>query len=572
MNRTLGRSSYLLLTGLWMLLLVGINTIPLEDHEAYVLQTTEQMRQSDDWIVPVFNGALRLEKPPLNYWATGLISALDPFHERVQIWHGRLVSLLAALLMLWATARTGALFYGPSVGMLAASLLMGMQGFIHLSHNARPDFLYSCLGLLQLLAWTEAWHAQDRSLRQWVGSLSGWLAAGLAVLSKGPQLPGMILLGFLIFLARQKQWRRVRTILQPLSGSLLLLIIVLPWWTILNHRLHAMGADVSESQLSGSLLLDVAGWWEVLKVYYLYTLFALTLPVGTLLLWLLPQLKQLNDNTDRFGELMLIGMGTILVAFTLGGQYRKHYIIALLPITALLLARLLSRCSPPTIRPRLKPLVHVPAIAAGLACFAFIAWKGCYPALLGLPIGGVLILTLLRREFGTLEHPQQAVIIPLLPWIVYTAFLTIGIDTALPLSGKRAEIQELANHINERLEPNGEFVEWQSATPTLPFLIHRDIPWFSDPKAFVQYFQAHRSDAPFFAILPHSELPRLRRSFDLELRYVEDDPEDFEQPPVIAQLFAVRPSPERATEDTTPTNRQQVPTLRVGFTSRLPNR
>ncbi|MDD8051577.1 MAG: hypothetical protein PHG55_09545, partial [Verrucomicrobiota bacterium] len=216
--------------------------------------------------------------------------------------------------------------------------------------------------------------------------------------------------------------------------------------------------------------------------------------------------------------------------------------------------------------------VYVPAIAAALACFAFIAWKGCYPALLGLPIGAVLILTLLRREFGTLEHPQQAVIIPLLPWIVYTAILTIGIDTALPLSGKRAEIQELANHINERLEPNGEFVEWQSATPTLPFLIHRDIPWFSDPKAFVQYFQAHRSDAPFFAILPHSELPRLRRSFDLELRYVEDDPEDFEQPPVIVQLFAVRPSPERATEDTTPANRQQVPTLRVGFTSRLPNR
>ncbi len=80
-----------------------------------------------------------------------------------------------------------------------------------------------------------------------------------------------------------------------------------------------MGADVSESQLSGSLLLDVAGWWEVLKVYYLYTLLALTLPVGTLLLWLLPQLKQLKDNTDRFGQLMLIGMGTILVA-TLGGN------------------------------------------------------------------------------------------------------------------------------------------------------------------------------------------------------------------------------------------------------------
>jgi len=359
----------------------------------------------------------------------------------------------------------------------------------------------------------------------------------------------MILLGFLIFLARQKQGQRVRTILRPLPGSLLLLITVLPWWTLLNHRLHAMGADVSESQLSGSLLLDVASWWEVLKVYYLYTLWALTLPVGALLLWLLPRLKQLKDNTDRFGQLMLIGMGTILVVFTLGGQYRKHYIISLLPITALLLARLLSTSSPPTIRPHLKPLVHRLAAAAALAGLAFIAWKGFYPAFFVLPIGGVLILSLLKREYSTLNHTQKAGMIPLLQWIVYAAILTIGIDTTLPLGGKRAEIQELASYIQERLEPNGTFVEWKSATPTLPFLVGRDIPWFSDPKAFVQYFLAHRSEAPFFAILPHSELPRLRRTFDLELRYVEDDPEDFEQPPVIVQLFALRRPSATATED-----------------------
>lgn len=105
----------LILLGLWMVTLIGIDSIPLENHELFVLQTTREMETRGDWIVPSFNNELRLKKPPLNYRATAAISHLDPFSEDVQIWHGRMISLLAGLVMVLATYHAGKTMYSPAI-------------------------------------------------------------------------------------------------------------------------------------------------------------------------------------------------------------------------------------------------------------------------------------------------------------------------------------------------------------------------------------------------------------------------------------------------------------------------
>ncbi|CAN5226939.1 hypothetical protein BH18GEM1_BH18GEM1_00760 [soil metagenome] len=60
------RSWWLGVTGLLIasLLLASheLNMAPLEYHEAYVVQTAEEMRQRTDWVVPYFNGEPRLRK------------------------------------------------------------------------------------------------------------------------------------------------------------------------------------------------------------------------------------------------------------------------------------------------------------------------------------------------------------------------------------------------------------------------------------------------------------------------------------------------------------------------------
>ena len=53
----------------------GIAWLPLDGHEAFVVQTAQEMRERGDWIVPYFNAKPRLTKPPLSYWLTMGIAA-----------------------------------------------------------------------------------------------------------------------------------------------------------------------------------------------------------------------------------------------------------------------------------------------------------------------------------------------------------------------------------------------------------------------------------------------------------------------------------------------------------------
>ncbi|MFA7368044.1 MAG: hypothetical protein WC334_00220, partial [Kiritimatiellales bacterium] len=129
----------------WLSLFAGINSIPVEDHEAFVLQTAREMNANGDWVLPYFNQAPRLNKPPLNYWLTLAISRMDTLSADVEPWHGRACSMFAGLMLLLLAAYAGEKLYGGQAGFLAAVLLLSAKGFSDFSNNARPDFLYGVL-------------------------------------------------------------------------------------------------------------------------------------------------------------------------------------------------------------------------------------------------------------------------------------------------------------------------------------------------------------------------------------------------------------------------------------------
>ncbi|MFA7053766.1 MAG: hypothetical protein WC328_12190, partial [Kiritimatiellia bacterium] len=72
---------FIFLIALWILTLAGIQSVPLETHESFVLATAQEMNSSGDYLIPHYNGELRLNKPPLNYWVTLLVSAIDPVNS-----------------------------------------------------------------------------------------------------------------------------------------------------------------------------------------------------------------------------------------------------------------------------------------------------------------------------------------------------------------------------------------------------------------------------------------------------------------------------------------------------------
>lgn len=506
MSETFRKYTLLLLIGLWLVTLIGIKSVPLETHEVYVLQTAQEMQTSGDWILPHFNDTLRLQKPPFSYWATLLVSKLDPVNEYVQTWHGRLVSMLASLLMILATARAGTAFYGRKTGLLAALILLSTQGFINLSHSARPDFLYSTFCFLQLIAWIDAWMATDDTTRQRRSSLLGWVAAGLAVLTKGPQVPAVFLAGMLIFLLTRTERKRTLRILHPFSGAAIFCAIVLPWWILLNRRLQSLGVNIEDSQLSGSLLRNLAGWKDLVSGYYFWTLFVLLLPASLAIPFMIRNLWKDRSKISAITRLLMIVCGTLMIVFTLGGHYRKHYLIPLLPVFALFLARAVYIVPITVLKPCWRKVFIAIGTLAVLGGAGLLIYRGAYLMLLVLPVYTLFLLLLWKKALANTEWDKQRVSTRLPAYAILTTVLLSVCIGFFPMNPNRVGEQNFSEYVAKTLKPDDLIVTWKCSPANLPYYAHRTVVCYEDIAKLQTYLAENGKDRLAFVVLPASEL------------------------------------------------------------------
>lgn len=471
------------------------------------------MKTNGDWVLPRFNEELRLKKPPLNYWVTIAVSQIDGVNADIQIYHGRLVSLLAALLMVLLTARTGEMLYGKAAGTLAAMLLLCTAGFLNYSHNAKPDFLYATLCALQLFAWIEAWRADTPSAQKWNAWL-GWAAAGLATLAKGPQVPAVFLLGLLVFLVAGPDRRRLLKIVRPFSGVFLFCVIVLPWWFLLQRRLEALGVNIADSQLSGSLLRDGVSWKELLSFFYLWTPALEMFPASLLLLLIIPPLIKNRVAMQPATRLMACVSVTMLLLFTLGGQYRKHYVLPLLPVFSLFIANNIGAIRFQGLnRPWLKTLC-----AAGLVCAAassgFMVWNGAYDVLALFSGAGLLIFLLLKKELLTTFSQSPLFTKQLLAVTAALTLLGAGYRAYGPATKWRAAEQELKKYAGNQLAKEDRLICWKTSVNVLPYFAKQPVRTFSDPDKLSDYLASNQNGHRIFAIVPVREGPAFSEQFN----------------------------------------------------------
>ncbi|HTT09019.1 MAG TPA: glycosyltransferase family 39 protein [Gammaproteobacteria bacterium] len=324
-------------TGLLLLLimaaLIGASysvSPPPEGHEAYVLQTTREMATRHDWIVPYFNGAPRLNKPPLNYWLTGAAVALGGAADVAPI-HGRVPSILAGLGLCLVTFWLARVLFERRTALFALAIMGTSAGFYSYAHDARPDMLYAFLCALGYTSFLHALYTRSSQAR-WPWLM--WLSYALATLSKGPHVPAMLLLAqFLIARRHGLGWRQISSAIRPVAGLLLLLLLTVPWWWVLNHRLG--GAGLRGTQLGGSLL--VIHPLNVLGFYYFYRTWQLCLPWVALWPALLVLMVSYKNWTAPVRDLMtLILIPAVLLGF--GTQSRWFYMLPVFPAIITLMA------------------------------------------------------------------------------------------------------------------------------------------------------------------------------------------------------------------------------------------
>jgi 4-amino-4-deoxy-L-arabinose transferase-like glycosyltransferase len=182
---TVPRPTLVVLVAATVALAVGISPTPLWDEdEARFAAIARTMVETGDWVVPMFNGTLAVDKPVLMHWCMAACMAVFGINE----FAARLPSVLATLLTALALLRAGRRWFDDATGVVAALAYVGCILVAIESHAATPDAILTALTAWATLLMAEALMPAGGSLGQ-IGAgraVAVGLLLGLAVVCKGP--------------------------------------------------------------------------------------------------------------------------------------------------------------------------------------------------------------------------------------------------------------------------------------------------------------------------------------------------------------------------------------------------
>jgi 4-amino-4-deoxy-L-arabinose transferase-like glycosyltransferase len=321
---------------------IGTWSVPLIDRdEPRFAEASREMIERGDYIVPRFNNQLRLDKPPLAYWAQ--VASYKIFGEND--FAARFPSAIAAALVAMSILAWGKRIGGDRVGWWAAIIFtLSLQTFIH----AKAAVADMWLVLFVTLAHWSGYELIQRPTMSWRWWSVFYLSLALGFLAKGP-----IAWASLLTVAAMKYFVRdvdLRERFKFVRGILLMLALVSLWGIpalIQTHgeffRIgigrHVIGRSFSAMESHGSnsfwiyLLLLPFYSVTILLSFLPWTIYS---PVLIKKLRLKRRENRLGDHSDIY---LLCGAVIIFVIFSLIKTKLPHYTLPAFPLLALLAAR-----------------------------------------------------------------------------------------------------------------------------------------------------------------------------------------------------------------------------------------
>jgi 4-amino-4-deoxy-L-arabinose transferase-like glycosyltransferase len=366
------RNYPLLLAGCVLFHLVGTWSLPLIDRdEPRFAEASREMIERADYIVPYFNNQLRLDKPPLAYWAQ--IASYRIFGEND--FAARFPSVVAAALTALSIFAWGSRLGGEKVGWWAAIIFtLSLQTFVH----AKAAVADMWLVLFMTIAHWSGWQMLQCSPRNQGAAVSSppwaiwrspflvfYFSLALGFLAKGP-IAWTPLLTVSAIIIYKRDWQSAQRF-KFLLGILLTLAAVALWGIpalIQTHGeffsvgigRHVIGRSFATMEGHGANSL----WMYLLLLpFYFVTVFVGFFPWSIKLPSLVRKLWRGRNaglgapgyNGNKIDAYLVTGTAIIFIIFTLVSTKLPHYTLPAFPLLALLLARhwqgaaLSNRCS-----------------------------------------------------------------------------------------------------------------------------------------------------------------------------------------------------------------------------------
>jgi 4-amino-4-deoxy-L-arabinose transferase-like glycosyltransferase len=332
--------------------MAGTWILPLIDRdEPRFAEASREMIERDDYVVPYFNNHLRLDKPPLTYWAQ--VASYRIFGEND--FAARFPSTVAAAFVAVSILVRGSRLRGERVGWRAAIIFtLCLQTFIHAKAAVADMWLVLFVSTahwsgLELLRdgltnaspqGSNSDPAVKRRLFYWW--LFFYISLALGFLAKGPiaWVP-LLTVGSTIFYAPNLQLgRRFKFV----RGILLMLAIVAVWGIPALIRTHGeflrigIGRHVIIRSFTTMEGHGASSFWMYLLLlpFYFVTVFASLFPWSLKLPLLVKRLRHECDNIDKY---LFSGVAIIFIIFSLVTTKLPHYTLPAFSLLALLLAR-----------------------------------------------------------------------------------------------------------------------------------------------------------------------------------------------------------------------------------------
>ena len=335
-------------------LLPGLGTAPLWDEdEPKNAACTLAMLDSGDWIVPTYNGSLRVEKPPLVNWVQIIGVSLfgrNEFGVRI----GSVCLTIGTCLLTWWIGR---LLAGPFAGLLSGLVMSTCIWTAVGGRAATPD---ASLVFCTTLAASIYVHAIQRNTGLRITRMHAigiGLACGFAILAKGPigivlpmvafSLTAGVLHSKSIFTCGKSWIYSVASSLRPLTILAVATAVALPWCVLVGLRtngqwirdfllIHNAGRFIAPMEgHSGSFL-----YYPMILAIGLFpwSIILLAVPAHAVFLWQTSRLKSSHFRAIAFsGCWAFVWIGTFAIAGTKLPGYIWPAYPAISVITALYL-------------------------------------------------------------------------------------------------------------------------------------------------------------------------------------------------------------------------------------------
>lgn len=307
----------------------------LSPDEGRNAEVAREMKESGAWLVPTYDGAVRLDKPAFFFKVVALSLAAFGNTETA----ARLPSAAAGVgltLLVFAFCRR---VHGTRCAWLAVIVVATMPLFVANARTVVVDMMLALFVCGAIFAGYLAELQEGAARRNW--HLAGAALGGMATLVKGPVgflIPALVLLVFHRLEGRGGAWKRM---LSPLN-ILVFLAVTLPWFVALCVR-HPDFLQYGMVEESFKRFTSARRFSRAEPFYFYVPIVAATfLPWSLLLPEAIWKAWQERGPKNRADRLCLVWAVVVVVFFSISQSKLPGYILSVTVACGILAARVLE--------------------------------------------------------------------------------------------------------------------------------------------------------------------------------------------------------------------------------------